>query len=230
MTKSINKTDLLMEVKESNLPIGASYLSKKIGIPQATIGRMLTQLENEGLLEKISNKGRYLTNKGLLYLEKNNIIESKQKTADSLINSVEDISKERLLEILDVRKLLECRAIELACINSSDSELLELDNIMLQYICEVNQGGIGNKEDLALHLLIAKMSKNITIYQILELILTNNNAYTKFSCVADHVKNTQLMQHSDIVNSLKKRDRNLSKIAMEQHLNQVISDLEKNYI
>ncbi len=139
MTRFIRKTNLLMQFKEVNLPIGATYLCKRLDVPQATVGRMLTQMEKDGLLEKVGNKGRQLTAKGLAYLEKQCIIDSKKKVASSLISTVEDISKERLLEILDVRKLLECRAIEQACANVTSLEMKELDEIMLEYIYEVKQ-------------------------------------------------------------------------------------------
>ena len=52
MTRFIRKTNLLMQFKEVNLPIGATYLCKRLDVPQATVGRMLTQMEKDGLLEK----------------------------------------------------------------------------------------------------------------------------------------------------------------------------------
>jgi GntR family L-lactate dehydrogenase operon transcriptional regulator len=218
-----------MQFKEVNLPIGATYLCKRLDVPQATVGRMLTQMEKDGLLEKVGNKGRQLTAKGLAYLEKQCIIDSKKKVASSLISTVEDISKERLLEILDVRKLLECRAIEQACANVTSLEMKELDEIMLEYIYEVKHGGVADEINLRLHLTIAKISKNITIYQILRIILTNKSAYSKFSHVADQIKTVQVQQHSALVEAVKNRDGETGKRLMQQHLEQVISDVTKNY-
>jgi len=229
MLEQNKTTTVLREIKNSGVPVGASFLSKKLAIPPATIGRILTKLDNEGLLQKVSNKGRQLTEEGDMYLAEQNLRNAKFKTANKLINLTESVSKDMLLEILEARILLEGRTVELACKNASDEHFHELDRIIFENIYEINRGGLGNEQDLQLHLAIAKMSGNTTIYQILKLILTEKNVYTKFSSVADSVKTGQLEQHGDIVQSIKDRDPVLAKAAIENHLKHVISSVEKYF-
>jgi DNA-binding FadR family transcriptional regulator len=229
MSKQNNNLILLKAIKKCEFPTGSTYLSQKLNIPPATIGRNLTQLEKDGLLEKVSNKGRIITDKGIRFLKEESVRISKLKSADKLINMTEEPSKEKLLEILEVRKLLEGRSVELACKNATDAENEELENIIFEHEYEIRRGGLGNVQDLDFHTKIAYMSKNATIFQILNLILAENNAYTFFSIVADHVKNTQLEQHNNIVQAIKRRDSVSAKIAMEEHLDQVISDIKNNY-
>lgn len=220
---------LLNAIKEFNLPVGAIYLSDKLNITPATTGRMLANLEKDGLLEKISNKGRQLTEKGNDYLIQEKAKIKKLKTANALIHMVENSSKEKLIEILDVRKILEVKSIELACHNANDEDIAKLDNILADHLYVLRHGELGSDQDLNLHITIAKISGNNTIYQILKLILTEEDTYTKFSYVADHVKEVQMKQHSDLIEAIRCHDAVAGKIAMEKHLDQVTSDVKKYY-
>jgi GntR family transcriptional repressor for pyruvate dehydrogenase complex len=220
---------ILNSIRESGVPVGAVYLSERLNIPSATVGRVLSSLENEGYIEKVSNKGRQLTDKGKSYLVDRKNWTHKINTASKLLNIVESISKERLLEILQVRQLLEDLTVELACKNATEHELQELDKIMLDYAYDLRYGGLGNEYDLQLHLKIAEISHNQTVHQILKLILTEKNAYTKFSSVADSLKNMQLIQHDEIVQAVKARDVTRAKLAMSRHINKIIADVMQYY-
>lgn len=220
---------ILNLMQKSGVPVGAVFLSERLGIPPATIGRALSSLEKEGYIEKVSNKGRQLTDKGKSYLQDKKNWKHKLNTASKLLDFVESISKERLLEILQVRQLLEDMTVELACKNASEQELHELDKIMLDYTYDLRYGGLGNEYDLQLHLKIAEISHNQTIHQILKLILTEKSAYTKFSSVADSFTNTQLIQHDEIVQAIKSRDVSRAKLAMSRHINKIIADVTQYY-
>jgi GntR family transcriptional repressor for pyruvate dehydrogenase complex len=229
MTNELDKMKLILTIRESDIPVGAAFLSEKLNIPPATIGRMLAKLEKDGLLEKVSNKGRQLTNKGIEYLIEEKTKNTKLKTANTLINMVENSSKERLIEILDVRRILESKTIELACQNANDEDIAELDNILDDHSYVVRHGDLGSDQDLKLHLTIAKISKNKTINHILKLILTEEDVYAKFSYLADHVKNIQLQQHSDLVEAIRCHDPEAGILALEKHLDQVIFDVNRYY-
>lgn len=221
--------DLLNFMKEEQSPVGATYLSEKLHKPPATIGRILYDLEQNGYLAKVSNKGRSITRTGANYLEQQSAMHSKFSTARKIISFVEDTSKEKLLEILVIRKQLEGKAIELACINATDEEIRNLDAIMLEHVYEIRRGGLGNQQDLALHLAIAKMSRNTTLYQVLKLLLTDENAYTKFSSVSSDITHCQLKQHDKLVEAIQQRNSALAVSAMIEHLDQVTSDVQRYY-
>lgn len=102
---------------------------------------------------------------------------------------------------------------------------------MLEYLVEMRHDGLGKEQNLQLHLMIAKISNNQTIYQILNLLLTNENAYTKFSSASmlDR-KHEQLKRHENILSAIKPRDVKAARLAMEQHINQVISDIQNYWL
>lgn len=229
MAKENIKIKLLNAIKEERSPVGALHLSKKHDLPPASIGRILLKLESNGYLQKVSNKGREITDAGKDYLEQQNQIQSKMKTANNIIFSVESLSKSKLLEVLEVRKILECKTAELACINATKEEIDKLDTIMLKHLYEIKHQRLGNEQDLNFHLSIAKMSGNKTMYQVLKLLLTEGNVYTKFSSVATSITQIQAKQHYNIVQSIKDINPELTCNLMIEHLNKVISDVKKYF-
>ena len=220
-----HELELLNEIKNSNSAVGAIYLSKKLNMPQATIGRRMTKLEQKGYIEKLSNKGRIITEEGLQYLEEKQNEFHIQRTASKLVNMVEDTSKERLFEIIEIRKLLEQKTVELACYNATEKDIQQLENILFEQAYDFKHGGFGSEQDLKFHLLIAKLSGNFTMMQILKLLLTEDNVYTKFSYVAEHVKNLGSSQHNSLISAIKEKNVVLAKEEMLRHLEQVAEDV-----
>lgn len=224
-----NHFKILKTLSEHNMPLGAAFLGKEVGLSQATVGRILAYLEKNGYLEKISNKGRYITPNGLNALIQQEQFKEKLNTAKSIIETAASNSKEKLNEILELRLGIEPFSAERACLNATNDDIKQLNNIMLEHIYDINRGGIGSEQDLQLHLKIAEISGNKTLYHVLRLVLTQENAYTKFSMVASHLTDTQIKQHSNIIEAIQMKDVEKSREAMTTHLKQVIDDVNKYY-
>ena len=229
MMEKDREMEVLKTIGELSIPAGAIYLSQELQIPQGSMGRILSGLESAGLIEKVSNKGRRLTAKGAQFLADYQRRNSQLESARNLILLTEEISKERLLEILEVRKLLECSAIQDTCRNITEEQMKALDTLLLENIYVVKHGGTGNREDLHLHLAIAEYSGNQTIYQILNLVLTQNEAYVKFTKAAGPDENYQIKEHENIVAAILKRDQERARSAMEKHLDKVMADVVRAY-
>lgn len=206
------------------------YLSKILSLPQATVGRYLLKYENENYLKQIGNKGRVLTEEGEKFLSESIVNFKREKTANNLINIVFNEEALHLEEVIEVRMLLEVYAVEQACQKATDEDLAELDRIMLEYVREVRYGGSGDELDLQTHLKLAKISKNTVVYQILKIILTQDNEYARFASVSEKKGNIQtcLEQHESIVNAVKNRDAEAAVQAMKLHLNKVMRDISGN--
>lgn len=223
-----NMIKLLKYMQEYSLPVGAIFLGEELQIAQATVGRMLAQLEKDGYIKKVKNKGRIVTSKGDKYLLEYDRQMQRKKTVNSLLRIYDELPKEKLLEILDIRMLIEVKTAELACINGTDEEMQELEKTFLEWKLEILADRLGTEQDLALHLLIARMSRNNTLYSICELLLTQENAYAKFSGMLDNLKTIQMQQHENIVEMIKKRDAEAAKTAMYQHLELVSEGVRNN--
>ncbi|MFI3172268.1 MAG: FCD domain-containing protein [Eubacteriales bacterium] len=229
MNKDNREITILKEIQALQMPAGAIYLSQKLQIPQGSLGRILTSLEASGLLIKEQNKGRILTEKGEQYLIDYTYRMNQLNNAETLINIVEDITKERLIEIVEMRILLECTAIETACRSITDEQLIILEDILLDNSYEVRKGLLGEATDLQLHLTLAKFSGNVTLYQILRLLLTQNNSFSRLTDTRNPELESSVTQHEEILKQLRKRDATAACAAMKRHLEQLLLEINIAY-
>lgn len=219
---------LLQTINRVGLPVGASFLSAQLSIPPATIGRMLRAAEDDGYLRQISNKGRVLTEQGRLFLREADAAALREQAAKDLINTAKSVTPEQLLEILQVRRLLEPYAAAQACMNASAEDVAEIEDLAFEQVFEIHRGGLGSEQDLHLHLKLAKLSGNATVYHILKLLLTEKGVYVQFSSMSEKMKIQKVTQHDDIVSAIKAKNPSGAALAMEQHIDRLIHS-EKTY-
>lgn len=216
---------ILQLIQDTALPVGAVFLSQELNLPQATVGRMLLALEQQGYLRKISNKGRCITPEGRIYLEQQARLQQKLATAKNIIETAESHMAHKLHDVLEVRMVLEALSAQLATANMTPTYAQELDAIILEHRVALLNGDLGCEQDLGLHLKIAQIAGNEILQQTLTLLLTQENVYTKFSMVAPSVVSTQIQQHSAVVEALKSGNAQLAKDAMISHLRHVMNDV-----
>lgn len=223
-----NLLAILKLIKKADKAVGALYLSEKSGIPPATVGRILASLENKKIIEKDSNKGRILTDYGRKYLEDLIIKKESIKIADHFANIVQDVSKKRLLEIIQLRVLIESEGARMAAVNCTDENAKILEDILMDYAYELRHNQPGDKSDLALHTYIAKLSGSETLYKIIKLLMQKNDAFIKFSA-ANKLASQKILHHREIVEAIIARDGEAAEQKMRKHLLEVMSDVEKFY-
>ncbi|SHJ39000.1 Ribonuclease R winged-helix domain-containing protein [Dethiosulfatibacter aminovorans DSM 17477] len=217
--------EILSEMSQNRVPMGASMLALIIDTSQATIGRQLQQLEFEGYLMKHSNKGRTITEEGLEYLKGlKNDIESDKK-AQALIAVSRDESEERLLDVLRTRKVIEKETIKCAVEKITDDEIEFLKSLINEQELKVLQGMLGEEEDYKFHCEIARICGNKVLEEILVLILSQRNSYSKFSIIRNRVKHT-VINHKLILEAIEDRDTEKAEKLMVEHLEQTIKDVE----
>lgn len=220
---------ILKEINESNSPVGASILSLKIDASQATIGRALQNLEYRGYLEKASNKGRVITEKGKEYLESTTEALRAQQKAAELVKVSGSADKKLLLDVLETRKILERETAYLAASKITENQLRELELVIDRQEEEKRKGLLGEKEDLEFHCKIASISRNKVIEQILTLILTQNNVYLEFSYIRQRKAVRSSNDHRKILNAFADKDSELAAKLMVNHLDALIKDVTKYY-
>lgn len=229
MNKDNREITVLKEMSNLQKPIGAIYLSQKLEIPQGSLGRILNNLEYSGLLKKEQNKGRVITPKGEQYLEDSERRLNQLHSVETLINTPEEFSKKRLLEIVDMRITLECKTLESACQNITDAQIQEIEEIIIDNTYEVKKGLLGEATDLQLHLTLAKYSGNTTAYQIINLLLTQSHSFSRLADTRGTETDKLILQHEKILQSLKERDTISACEAMKVHLQQQITEIHLAY-
>lgn len=217
---------ILKAVNDSDVPVGAIYLSEKLGIPSANIGRTLIRLESSGLVAKVQNKGRSITELGRRRLEEEAQKNSKISIANELIHIASTEDKENLLEILKVRKLLEVYTARRCAENVTPEMIKELGDIQFEYIYELRHGRTGSEQDLDLHLKIAEYSGNHTVARILQLLLTDNNSYAEFSRACMISERLRQSEHGPLLEAIREKNGEKAAREMEIHLDQVMKNVK----
>ena len=221
--------EILQELHRAGGPVGAKALVDVLPTSQATIGRLLKRMEDDGLIEPVSNKGRRITPQGLKLLREHSASDIKSRIARDLVNISFDGDKERLIEVMRIREMLEPRCAEVAAQRATMEEFTILENYAFGHRYLLFQGKAANKEDLNFHLSIAAVSKNQTLIKILELLLTDNNAYIEFSRAGEAERDAQVAAHFEILDAIKNHDRERARCAMCAHLKHVIQDVRRVY-
>ncbi len=221
---------VLQAVKDANMPVGAIQLSRELGIPSANIGRALWVLEKQGLLEKVQNKGRYITQAGELLLDSTRQKHEKISIAKELIDAATDIQLSDLLDILTVRRLLEPYAASCCALQLAEDQKQELESLQMDYKYQIRHGAGGSTQDLTLHLKIAEYGGNAVIVKILQLILTDRNYYAEFTKAAKKLNDLSQTEHDQILEAIFRGDGNGAAAAMESHLDHVIRNVRESFL
>lgn len=214
--------EILRAIQARAVPTGATALTEQLNLPQATIGRIMNRLDQMGYLKKISNKGRVLSENGEAYLNQMAEQRHKEEAAEILISSSSSLSLTRLVEILEIRRNLEQQSVRLACEHATSAELESLKGVMLEYLYEINSGGMGSAQDLNFHLTLARYSGNETLYQILTLLLTTHHAYADFALHSKTFLIKQADSHHEIIQALLERSQDKAAAAMASHLDNIL--------
>lgn len=220
---------VLKAVNDSDVPVGAIHLSGELEIPPANIGRTLIRLENRGLVTKVQNKGRVITELGKRYLEEEELKNSKMSIANELIDSAAAEDRKNLLEILRVRRLLEGYTARCCAETATPETVRELEDLQFDYMYELRHGRAGSEQDLNLHLKIAEFSGNHTIARILQLLLTDNNSYAEFTKAAMSHNSLSQSEHGAILDAIREKDGEKAEYEMECHLERVMKNVEHYY-
>ncbi len=228
MTLDSSFIPLLREISRADSPIGATYLCNLLEQSQATIGRQLIYLENNGLVKKVSNKGRVVTQKGLDMLRQHDENDSKTKLADELVRLSFSTDARTLLEIMSVREMLEQRTAQEAARLATERDIIILENYAFAHRYKIANNMPGAQEALGFHLEIARIAGNDTLNKILALLLTGEDILPAFARVMADETDLVVRGHFAILNAIRDKQPEVARAAMEEHLLEVSKRVDKN--
>ena len=101
-----------------------------ISASQPTVGRILRELDHEGLTLKVSNRGRVLTEKGRRRLELLRFENTRHQWAEGMLRNVDPPSRADFLPILEALGLIEGEMARLAAKRATDEQIKEMQTVV----------------------------------------------------------------------------------------------------
>ncbi len=218
---------ILKEIESGNIPMGASLLASRVDASQATIGRTLLDLENNGYIEKVGNKGRVLTQEGRRHLEiLRKRIRSEKEFREFLELFFENPDAGTYREFLETRILLEGETAYRAAKRITKEELKKLQEIMKRHQAKLDQGDLAEEENLEFHYYLSEIAGNKILEQMVKMLLAHKGEYWISSHIHYRVIQLTNADHKMIFEAVSKHDADAARSAMHTHLSVQLEYME----
>ena len=212
-------------------PIGSWYIvnylnEKGIRVSSATVGRVLNKLENMDYLQKEKFKGRIITEKGYQAIRYNQGLKSMADEQSKIVELIDRNLISNLLDILGARLVLEP---SLAAVAASRADQKDLEKMLL-CLNEAESRNNPNEwiadDNLSFHAAIAASTKNPILESFsrqLTILMMQNLDYRYVLRQSDQ---DEMGGHRGIFQAISDGDAEKAKAAMENHIRNLIRDVE----
>ncbi|WP_026551747.1 FadR/GntR family transcriptional regulator [Arthrobacter sp. H20] len=215
--------DLLERIIDGTYPPGATLppekdLAASLDVSRLTVREALKQLQAQHVVQIKRGLGTYV-NPAAQWTDLQAIIRYASTTADS-----PDVS----LRLLEIRRMVETGAAELAALHATDEDLsqMEASNAELQAAHEAKDLDAVTAADIAFHETIFRASANPFVPVILgplsQLLYAMRRETSSFHEVQQHA----IEHHSLILEAIRTRNPEVARKAMQAHINQTYDDFE----
>ena len=230
--KETAEFELLNLLTIGSAPMGAVSSSlllreKGLNISVASVGRMLSSFDYQGLTSKQGFQGRILTDNGLKRLSE---LSSKLHLAEissRFFESVDAESKSNLIDVLIARRGIERETARLAAINATEDDFALLCKVYEKQNMDTANGKDTADSDVLFHQTVAVSSKNKVLSAAYDFIWQNG----KFSPVMEYIRlavgGVIAVDHGKILDALIKRDPDEADRCMAAHIDSLLSNVQK---
>ncbi|MGB0010889.1 MAG: FCD domain-containing protein [Candidatus Sulfotelmatobacter sp.] len=223
---------ILQTLHSSRQPMGSwslYYLLREQGhgASAPTIGRKLRELEQRKLLGKSTVEGRIITPAGERMLRKAMNDEQVRARADKLLKALDGRTQKDIIDLLTVRRIIEVESAGLAALHASRVSITKLEEIVRKQRQAIKKGRLGVGEDVGFHEALAQISGNKILSTTVHLLRSQEWMNYVVTEIRAKVGSRLAVDHQKIILALKTRNVSLARRAMEQHLNELIADVER---
>ncbi|SHM74399.1 GntR family transcriptional regulator, L-lactate dehydrogenase operon regulator [Caldanaerovirga acetigignens] len=223
---------VLKTISNSSVPVGSGFVRESLrlngyDISEATVGRILREMDAEGYTEKVGFKGRILTSYGI---EKLRELEHDHKIhhyGNELINVIKVTGRKNLIDILIARKVIESQLARFAAQYITRRELKEIEEVIKFQRIHVEKGLSIAEDDVRFHKLIAQAARNRVLDAALDLIRQHGQLSPVLEYIRKKVKSKVLLDHEKIFEAIASRNPEEAENAMVNHIENLIEDVEK---
>lgn len=181
-------------------------LANKLGVSRTPVREAIRKLELEGL-----------------------VVMTPRRSAE-----VAKITKEDLVDVLEVRKVLESLAIELSCKNRSEEDLIKLKENLKCFKLYINKNSVTEiaTTDVQFHEIIYNSTGNRRLNQILYNLREQMYRYRLEYIKDRQTRKNLILEHDESIQSIQERDVDRAKKAILIHIEKqeetILGNMDKN--
>ena len=223
---------VLQIIAQSISPVGSGYLSRELHrqehpVSEATAGRLLNGLDQQGLTAKQGFQGRVLTPEGESRLKELENRNARSKQGEEFFNSLQSQTKEQLIDVLVARRAIERELAKLAAGNAKPGDIEEMWAIQRAQYETFSRDLDAAEQDVLFHRAIARASGNPVLYSAIEMIRQDGQLTPVFEYIRKTVHSIISYDHAQIVKAIENRDPQKAEEAMVKHIESLIADVNK---
>jgi GntR family L-lactate dehydrogenase operon transcriptional regulator len=193
--------------------------SNGLDASEPSVGRALRRLDRSGFTERVSNRGRVLTPRGISYAHALLAQDERSKLEDRVLEVMRPRTVSALVDLLVVRRALEREAARLAAESASPAQVADLESQV---------AAPGDPIPGAFHESIARATGNQVLIAILSLI-SNEQVHTRMRAILEEAGHGRSDRSFSIrmLEAIKRRDPERAEGVMDEHFESMLAALDQ---
>jgi hypothetical protein len=226
--------DLLSFIKKNDGPVGAGSIQRYLNMrgysmAEATVGRLLRDMDDADLTVKKSNQGRSLSKAGEEKLHELEAAKWQGRWTEKFMDAVGTTNnREHLIELMTARRPVEIEVARLAAKNATDEEIADLRKLVESQEQLAQKGKPVTPLDTEFHILLAKMSHNQILEAIVELLRKKQEDAFDIEEVRRQDGHIYNSEHRMILDAITQKDPEMATLTMRRHLGNLLHILKNN--
>jgi len=213
-------------------PLGSGVLAQLLDaggveVSEATVGRLLSDMDRQGLTAKVGFQGRVITDRGRQELDRIERSRHRITYGSRFLDTLEPQRKDDLIDILVARRAIERELARLAAIHATDAEIGLMEAIIREQEEFSARNIMTAEHDVKFHRLIALAARNKVLAAAMDLIRQDGQLSPTLEHIRTHVGGKLAIGHSRILRAIRERDPAAAERAMIEHIESLIADVQK---
>jgi len=223
---------ILEILSEASTPVGAGAIrqsleDRDISLSEATVGRVLRELDHRGYTKKSGFQGRSLSPEGAERLGNLREERGHAVSANLLLEELRSQGIEKIIDVLVARRAIERETARLAARMVTPEEIENLRSLVAQ-----QEKALLKKEsvapfDAAFHREIARISRNAILAAAVDLIRQDVKLGPAFEYARKKAASTLGSDHKAIIEALASHDEDRAEKAMVMHVENTLRDVQR---
>jgi GntR family transcriptional repressor for pyruvate dehydrogenase complex len=183
-------------------------LAEQFSVSRSSIRDAIRRLELVGLVEPRQGSGTVV----------------REVSADSIINPLTNVlvqKRKLVVELLDVRKMLEPPLAARAATHASAADIAEMEDILRRQDERQRRGENAIEEDNEFHYAISMASDNSVVLKVLDVLMDLLRETRERSLQVEGRPQKSIAGHRRILSAIKRHDPVAAELAMRRHIEEV---------